>query len=54
LAFDPPRALFPLAVDGLSFDIAPDGQRILALVPPEGEKEGNELTVLTDWREGLK
>jgi Tol biopolymer transport system component len=54
LAFDPPRALFPLAVDGLSFDIAPDGQRILALLPPEGEKEGNELTLLTNWREGLK
>jgi hypothetical protein len=36
------------------FDIAPDGQRILALLPVEGEKEGNELTVLLNWREGLK
>jgi serine/threonine protein kinase len=54
LAFDPPRALFPLPGSGFLFDVAPDGQRILALLPPEGEKEGNELTVLTNWREGLK
>ena len=52
LAFDPARALFPLPV--FSFDVAPDGQRILALLPPEGEKEGSELTVLLNWREGLK
>jgi Tol biopolymer transport system component len=54
LAFDPPHALFPLAGDRSSFDVAPDGQRILALLPMEGEKEGNELTVLLNWREGLK
>jgi hypothetical protein len=54
LDFDPPHGLFPLPVDPISFDVAPDGQRILALLPPEGEKEANELTVLTNWREGLK
>jgi Tol biopolymer transport system component len=54
LDFDPPRALFPLPVDMVSFDVAPDGQRILALLPPEAEKEGSELTVLLNWREGLK
>jgi hypothetical protein len=54
LDFDPPHALFPLPVNGFAFDVAPDGQRILALLPPEGEKEGNQLTVLTNWREGLK
>ena len=54
LEFDPPHALFPLPVDGFAFDVAPDGQRILALLPPEGEKEGAELTVLLNWRNGLK
>jgi Tol biopolymer transport system component len=54
LAFDPPRALFPLPGFEFMFDVAPDGQRILALLPAEGEKEANELTVLTNWREGLK
>ena len=54
LDFDPPHALFPLPADAFSLDVAPDGQRILALLPPEGEKSGNELTVLTNWREGLK
>jgi dipeptidyl aminopeptidase/acylaminoacyl peptidase len=54
LDFDPPHALFPLQADGFSFDVAPDGQRILALLPAQGEKEGNELTVLLNWREGLK
>jgi hypothetical protein len=48
LAFDPPQALFPLAGGGFLFDVAPDGQRILALLPPEGEKEVSELTVLTN------
>jgi hypothetical protein len=54
LAFETPHALFPLAGDDFTFDVAPDGQRVLALFPPEGEKEANELTVLTNWREGLK
>jgi eukaryotic-like serine/threonine-protein kinase len=54
LAFDSPHPLFQLPGDRFSFDVAPDGQRILALLPPEGEKEGSELTVLTNWREGLK
>jgi len=54
LDFDPPHALFALPVDPISFDVAPDGQRILALLPAEGEKESSELTVLTNWREGLK
>ena len=53
LDFDPPHALFALPGDDFSFDVAPDGQRILALLPPEGEKESSELTVLTNWREGL-
>jgi len=54
LDFDPPHALFPLSVDPFLFDVAPDGQRVLALLPPEGEKEAGELTVLLNWREGLK
>jgi predicted Ser/Thr protein kinase len=54
LVFDPPRALFPLPAAEFLFDVAPDGQRTLALLPLDGEKEGNELTVLTNWREGLK
>jgi hypothetical protein len=36
------------------YDVGPDGQRVLALLPPEGEMEGSELTVLTNWRHGLK
>jgi dipeptidyl aminopeptidase/acylaminoacyl peptidase len=54
LVFDPPHALFPLPGEGFNFDVAPDGQRILALLPPDGDKEGNELTVLLNWREALK
>jgi len=54
LDFDPPHALFPLSVDPFLFDVAPDGQRVLALLPPDGEKEAGELTVLLNWREGLK
>ena len=45
LAFDPPQALFPLGGAGFLgflFDVAPDGQRVLALLPPEGEKETSE------------
>jgi dipeptidyl aminopeptidase/acylaminoacyl peptidase len=48
-----PHALFQLPGDDFTFDVAPDGQRVLALFPPEGEKEGNELTVLLNWRQGL-
>jgi Tol biopolymer transport system component len=54
LAFDPPHAMFPFPAEAFSFDVTPDGQRILALLPPEGDKAGSELTVLTNWREGLK
>jgi hypothetical protein len=54
LAFDPPRALFSLPGAAFLYDVAPDGQRILALLQPEGEKGANELTVLADWRKGLK
>jgi Tol biopolymer transport system component len=55
LDFDPPHALFHFpAGPWFLFDVAPDGQRILALLPVEEEKEGNELTVITNWREGLK
>ena len=55
LEFDPPHALFRISAGSrVPLDVAPDGQRILALLPPEGEKEANELTVLLNWREGLK
>jgi hypothetical protein len=54
LAFDSPQALFPLPGAEVLFDVAPDGQRVLALLPPAGERESSELTVLTNWREGLK
>jgi WD40 repeat protein len=54
LDFAPPQTLFRLSLDAFLFDVAPDGQRILALLPPEAEKEANELTVLLNWRQGLK
>jgi hypothetical protein len=47
LAFDPPRALFSLPGAAFLYDDEPDGQRILALLPSEGEKEANGMTVLT-------
>ena len=37
-----------------AYDLAPDGQRFLVGVPVEGERDATEMTVLTNWREGLK
>jgi hypothetical protein len=36
------------------YDIAPDGQRILALAPVRSGRDSTSLTVLMNWEAGLK
>ena len=36
-----------------TYDVSADGQRFLALLPPEGET-GAPLTVVQNWTAGLK
>ena len=55
LAFDTPKLLFVFdPVSGGSFDAAPDGQKFLITTPLDSGPEGSELTILTNWRDGLK
>jgi hypothetical protein len=55
---DNPAALFqvvePLGVFAYPYDVAPDGQRILALAPSGGSSSAAPLTVLVNWEAGLK
>jgi len=41
-------------VSGLSYDVAPDGQRFLVLQPEYDDSEVRELHVVTNWFEELK
>jgi len=43
----------PLKTGGDSYDVSADGQRILAIVPPEGETAA-PLTVVQNWTAGLQ
>jgi hypothetical protein len=52
LTFDSPRPLFP--TKSMAYDVTQDGKRFLVGVPVEGERDATEMTVLTDWRKGLK
>jgi Tol biopolymer transport system component len=52
LQFGPPEVLFSLP-RSLGFDITPDGQRLLAVVPANAAN-AQSLTVVLNWAEGLK
>ena len=43
-----------LDVSGLSYDVAPDGQRFLVLQPEYDDSQVRELHVVTNWFEELK
>jgi Tol biopolymer transport system component len=44
----------PAGVFVYSYDISPDGQRILALAPAANEAGGSSLTVIVNWQAALK
>jgi serine/threonine-protein kinase len=53
----PPQVVFEgpyLNVAGLSYDVAPDGQRFLVLPPQCDDSQIRELHVVTNWFEELK
>ena len=58
LEFTSPQALFSLAppagVFAYPYDVSPDGQRILAMVPAASEGGAPLLSVLVNWQAGLK
>jgi len=58
IAFGAARELFASAMygnsAGASYDVSPDGKTFLMLLPEEGGQSDNELTVLINWREGLR
>jgi Tol biopolymer transport system component len=58
ITFGAPRELFAFAGQGLSagasYDVSPDGKAFLVLIPNESGRSENELTLLINWREGLK
>jgi Tol biopolymer transport system component len=52
-----PRVVFEgpyINVAGLSYDVAPDGQRFLVLQPQYDDSQVRELHVVTNWFEELK
>ena len=50
-----PRRLFgPLPTVGYQYDVSPDGQRFLAVLPNEQAAPPEPLTVLLNWTTGLK
>jgi hypothetical protein len=48
LTFGEPKPLFRIAGRAGTFDIAPDGQRILAL-PPVDDGAAPSMTVVVNW-----
>jgi hypothetical protein len=50
------RPLFGGLITGSSlyYDVASDGQRFLAVVPPEQSTNAEPLTVVLNWTAGLK
>jgi serine/threonine-protein kinase len=56
-AAGPPQVVFEgpyVNVSGLSYDVAPDGQRFLVLQPEYNDSEVRELHVVLNWFEELK
>ncbi len=52
-----PKVVFEgpyINVSGLSYDVAPDGQRLLVLQPQYDDSQVRELHVVTNWFEELK
>jgi len=52
-----PEVLFEgpyINVDGMSYDVAPDGQRLLVLKPQYDDSQVRKLRVVTNWFEELK
>ena len=53
LDFGTPAALFrvpePVGMFAYPYDVAPDGKRILALVPSKAGADSSSLTVLFNW-----
>ncbi|MBL7188467.1 MAG: hypothetical protein ISS70_19245 [Phycisphaerae bacterium] len=41
-------------VSGLSYDVAPDGQRFLVLQPEHDDSEARELHVVLNWFDELQ
>ena len=58
LEFGVPHALFSISnlafTLGRSCDAAPDGQRFLCLFPVDSDARDNQLSVLLNWRGGLR
>ena len=58
LEFGSPAALFrlvePQGVAAYTYDVSPDGKRILALAPSQGTSDIAPLTVLMNWQAALK
>jgi serine/threonine protein kinase len=58
LEFGTPAALFrvpePVGMFAYSYDVAPDGRRILALVPSKVAGDSASLTVLVNWDSKIK
>ncbi len=56
LLFGPPEPLFLVRgeLTTAPFTAAPDGQKFLVRVPLLNGRGSDEITVLTDWRAGLK
>ena len=57
LSFEVPRVLFEghyLNIEGVEYDVSPDGQRFLLLKPIEESFSRTQLNVVTNWFEELK
>jgi hypothetical protein len=53
LTFGEPKPLFKIAGRTGAYDLAPDGQRILAL-PPAGDNAASSMTIVVHWPKLLK
>ena len=58
ITFSTPEPLFPIVEPLGSFaypyDVAPDGQKILALAPSASGRDVAPLTVIVNWEAGLR
>jgi hypothetical protein len=54
ITFGSAHEVFPLPDATQTYDVSPDGARILSFVEGEKAQAENELTVLLNWREALR